>query len=260
MGEQGPGKPPAKQKIAETLKITDEDRKLISRYEDGPAPKHDLMQSPVAIKPSSIQTLTGSQWLDDHVLDAYMALVCHAANGHFDAVKRDDTLRLLKSPKYQAWPSQIFNGVDIGSKWPPFGYSSPALEDVQHHFFPFVVSLHDNATPNHWVSFHVHKQGQGWRADFLSSAPGYGRRVREQWEKVTHDLWELSNGSLDLIGLELREPARQVRQTNSDDCGILMLYTIRRMMESWSFGSLNPDNCRLYRHRTIVDLERWHIH
>ncbi|KAL8756501.1 MAG: hypothetical protein Q9184_004483 [Pyrenodesmia sp. 2 TL-2023] len=258
-GRAGSRPASSRAQIAAILKVTDEDRKLISRYEDGPAPKHGLLQSPVAIKPSSIQTLTGSQWLDDNVIDAYLALVCHAGNGHFDAVERGDASTLLKSPKYQPWPSQIFTGVDIDSRWPPFGYPSPALEDVQHHFFPFLASLQKNAPANHWVLFHVHKQGTAWRADFLSSAPGYGRRVRKEWQKVANDLWNLSNGSLDLIGLELREPARQVRQTNSDDCGILMLYTIRWMMEGWSFGTLNPNDCRRYRHRTIVDLERWHL-
>ncbi len=245
--------------INEILKITDADQKLISRYEDGPAPKQGLLQSPVAIKPSSIQTLTGSQWLDDHVVDAYLALVCHTANGHFDAVERGNTSNLLETPKYQAWPSQMFNGVEIDSKWPPFGYPAAVLEDVQHHFFPFVVSLHEDSTPNHWVLFHVHKQGQAWRADFLSSIPGYRHRVQEQWQKVTDDLWDLSNGELDLTGLQLREPAGQVRQTNFDDCGILMLCAVRWIMEGWSLEMINPDDCRHYRHRTIVELERWHL-
>ena len=223
----------------------------MSRYDRsiGIAPLDGLTKSPVPISADNVMTLLHRHWLDDVIINGYLGLVCHKANGHFEP----GTPSLPQSPKWHAWSSHWLTGNDDSGSWPPPAYPDAQVQNIAHHFFP-------RHWVNHWLMFHLYSsdQGRSWRAEFWSSLGGYRRAIQEEWPIITTALSSLSDG-LDLSDIEVESPEGQPMQQNSDDCGVLLLCAARWTCEGWPLSSIRVKDCPELRERMAVELEKWRL-
>lgn len=132
---------------------------------------------------------------------------------------------------------------------------------MEHHFFPLLVSndLSSNDNKNHWVMIHLCKKKGKWLTEFYSGIPNYWRAVKKQWMAIAEKLSALSNGELNVTNRDYLEPANQPRQSNSNDCGVLILCEARWIMESFPLETLRSSDCSWLRQSMIVELDRWHL-
>lgn len=238
------------------LRISDEDRqRYLNRWDKltGVAPRAGLLKCPVTLWLDNLRTLTGTEWLDDNVVDSYLSLVCHTGNGHFKMGKDSDVIT-ERPPTWHAWPVWFFTDVaDRHGIWPPEIYPGARLEDVKHHFFP-------RCSAAHWYLFHVYHHDHTWHADFYSSLPSYyGQERQNSWPTVVKAMKELSSGVLDLSTVKVQFPKSQPLQSNSYDCGVLILCVARWLMEGFPMDSLLAQDCPQFRQRMIVELEKWSL-
>lgn len=106
----------------------EKDNERLRRFTEGLAPKEGLVSAPGWIPAVSIATLTHADWVDDRVIDGYLALVCHHGNGHFKALKEGNSSEREGSPRFHAWPVFLSHGViGFGSNWPPPYYPSARI-------------------------------------------------------------------------------------------------------------------------------------
>lgn len=195
-----------------------------------------------------MMTLLHKGWLDDIVVDGYLSLVCHKANGHFEARPSS----LPQSPKWHAWSSLWLTIGDNGKSWPPPAYPDAQVQDIAHHFFP-------RHRDNHWVMFHLYRdQGRNWHAEFMSSLGGYERAIQDDWPELRTALLRLSN-ELDLPEVEVKLLEDQPMQQNSNDCGVLLLCAARWICEGWPLSSIRAEDCPEIRERMAVELEKWRL-
>ncbi|KAI4268439.1 MAG: hypothetical protein L6R35_006766 [Caloplaca aegaea] len=251
---QRPGDGNSTEMVMANLTISKDDRqRYLNRYDHlaGVAPRDGPTQCPINILAKHINTLVGTEWVDDTTIDGYLCLVCHAGNGHFQLKNDDDAVR-VGSPKWNAWSEHFFRGLGTHALFPPSMYPDAQVEDVKHHLFP----LHST---NHWVLFHVYSKQANWHADFFSSLPNYDFEVKARWPYIVEHMLLLSKGRLDLSSVKVQIPKQQPRQSNSSDCGVLALCVARWIMEGWVLETIQPQNCQLYRQRMIVELEKWHL-
>ncbi|KAL8952120.1 MAG: hypothetical protein Q9222_001932 [Ikaeria aurantiellina] len=239
------------------MKVSSEDQEHVRRYKQGVASLEGIVQSRVPLKTPAISTIPGTGWLDDNVIDAYLALVCHHGSGNFKALDAGASFPLTGTPRYYAWTTQFLEGLDIVQSWVPGAYLAPRLEDVQQHFFPVICG--HSGVRNHWALFHMFKEGGSWRVEFYSSLPGYFDVSKVKFIDATRRLREFSNGALKVSQVRPHEARIQPRQTNSSDCGVLILLYARWIMERWPLETLKPDQCAQYRDRMIVELEKWRL-
>ncbi|KAL8662404.1 MAG: hypothetical protein Q9202_004725 [Teloschistes flavicans] len=244
------------------LEIREEERPILARYNPtGLVPVTGLTQSPWQIFHSDVQCFIGNHWLNDSVINAYLALVCHHGNGHFDNANAEDNWQRFGTPKYHAWTT---SGLDEG--WPPKAYPEAKLENVEHQFFPVLVRrYHDlKAENNHWIMYHLHKCGDSsWKLNFYSGirSDDYAISGFETWlQPCAWRLTEMSAGHIKFgEDVPYEEPDNQPRQSNSDDCGVLLLGVARWIMEGWDLGELRSDDCRTLRDRMLVEVDQWRL-
>lgn len=246
--------------IRKIIQISDHDRQILNRYlQDAvPVPTQGLVKAPSKLTMSEVKTLLPGRWVDDRIIDAYLKLVCHHGNGLFDAIDQgDDQSARTGTPKYHAWSSLVAEGpghMDIS--WPPEQYAAPKIEEVQHHFFPLLVG-HDGGERNHWIMLHLWNNAGSWALDCFSSMAGY--HGDENWPYLAQELFQMSNRVLDVTTLRPTDPILQPRQINDSDCGALILYVARWIMEGWPIWTIQSDLCGTYRRRLIVELEKWRL-
>lgn len=122
---------------------------ISTRYDRnvGIAPLHDLTKAPLSVSAENMLTLASDKWVDDAIIEDYLSLVCHEANGHFES-----RIERPQSPRWHAWLSGWFDENDHFTSWPPSEYPDARVEDVEHHLF----SRH---AKNHWVMFHLWREG-----------------------------------------------------------------------------------------------------
>ncbi|CAO1605311.1 hypothetical protein XANCAGTX0491_008832 [Xanthoria calcicola] len=239
--------------IMANLAIGDEDRqKYLNRWKSsvGVAPTTGPVASPVVVWGENLLTLAGERWLDDNVVDAYLSLVCHHGNGHF---KLDDDIVFQEgSPNWHAWPAVTFDQpVRPSAMWPPNLYDGAKPQDVKYHFFPWCHN-------GHWSLFHVFFAKGRWHLDFYNSIPGYNENaVDGALSTLVSTLKEFSEGRLDLSTVTMQTPEPQPRQINSSDCGVIVINVARWLLEGWDLSTLRVNDCRRYRERMIVELEKW---
>ncbi|KAL8682528.1 MAG: hypothetical protein Q9186_001475 [Xanthomendoza sp. 1 TL-2023] len=238
------------------LPISDEDRqRYLNRLDRlvGVAPRSGPLASPVTLWSQNLQTLTGEEWLDDTVIEAYLSLVCHHGNEHFQLAKNGQTTK-AGSPKWHAWSLYLLNdNHGTSAAWPPAVYPEGKVEEVEQHFFPY-------HSVNHWVLLHLYHSGAFWYTDFYSSIKNqYDHVLDDLWPKVERTMMEISQGRLDLSTAIIQIAATQPFQNNSSDCGVLALMVARGLMEGWKMESILSKHCPSYRSRMIVELEKWSL-
>lgn len=130
--------------------------------------------------------------------------------------------------------------------FPPSLYPAAQVDDVKHHLFP----VHSK---DHWVLFHVYYSQANCHADFFSSLPGYEFEVDTRWPHIVEQMLLFSERRLDLASVEVQNPKLQPCQSNVYDCGVLALCVARWIIEGWGLETIQPQNCRLYRQRMIVE-------
>lgn len=165
-------------------------------------PTAGLTASPVPLLPVDMASLAGTNWLTDPVIDAYLSLVCHKANGlmgQADIGERGD------SPRWYAWTHWFFQPAGDAISWPPTAWPRAKVEEVKHHLFP----LHDTS---HWMLFLVHKTGGAWTAEFYSSLPGFSTQRSRHWPRIVRKFEEFSQGRVDLSRMEPIEISRPRQQ------------------------------------------------
>ncbi|KAL8735432.1 MAG: hypothetical protein Q9166_000978 [cf. Caloplaca sp. 2 TL-2023] len=239
--------------VRANLRVSKEDQlRYVNRYDHkvGVAPRAGPLRCPIPVGARDILTLADREWLNDTIIDAYLCLVCHHGNGHFqlgpDVVQQDG------SPTWHAWPLSFFLRKGTGALWPPAMYDLARPQDVKHHFFP----VHSK---DHWVLFHVYIHEAEWRADFYSSLSGYDHEIHKQWPYICKEMLTLSYGNFDLSSVQPRIPQPQPRQSNSNDCGVFLLCVARWTLEGWGLNTLLPEDCPDHRVRMIAEVERWHL-
>ena len=195
-------------------------------------------------------TLASGKWVDDAIIEGYLSLICHEANGHFES-----RVELPQSPRWHAWLSGWLGENDHSTSWPPSEYPGARVEDVEHHLFP-------RHAKDHWVMFHLWTGEGQWQAEFLSSLPGYEDEIHQAWPVIKQGLSSLSR-EMDLAAVEPKIPIDQPIQRNTYDCGVLLLCAARWRFEGWPLSSLKggkEEGCHLLRERMIVELEKWRLH
>lgn len=242
--------------IMESLKIPAvERRKYVDRYDNriGVAATSGPTKCPVIVTAFDVASLGKFNEVNDSVIDAYLSLVCHHGNGHFQLERNVQYQE--GSPKWHAWGLHFFHKDGVGRFWPTDMYSMGKVEEVVHHFFP-VHAI------DHWVLFHVYQEQANWFADFYSSIPRrYDHEIAARWptiRRVLSGYAEKQGGRLDLSGVQVRIPT-QPQQNNSYDCGVLLLCVARYIMEGWRLELLDPNRGQTYRERMIYELETWHL-
>ena len=193
--------------------------------------------------------MTLGSWLDDVIIEGYLSLVCHKANGHFES----DASSLPQSPKWHAWSCHWLTGNDNWKSWPPAAYPDAQIQNIAHHFFPRHIE-------NHWVLFHLYRdhQRRNWQVEFISSLGGYERAIRDDWPIITAALSSLSDG-LNLPAGGVRIPEDHPMQQNGSDCGVLLLCAARWVCEGWPLSSIRAGYCLEMRERMTVELEKWRL-
>lgn len=174
------GKRPVKDYAAvETyLQIRKEDQKRLLPYTVGKAPREGPVASPCNVLTKNIATLYGSELVDDSAINAYLALVCHHGNGHFDAADAGESFQRQGSPQFYAWPLHLCDGLDPQQCWNTPLYPAAKLEDVKHYFIPMHVST------DHWVMVHLSKRQGTWVANLYSGIPGFRKETLPKWSVV----------------------------------------------------------------------------
>ncbi|KAL9003498.1 MAG: hypothetical protein Q9180_009898, partial [Flavoplaca navasiana] len=190
--------------IMANLAVSDDDRsKYLNRWNRsvGVVPTTGPCQSPVVLWGENLLSLTGSNWLDDNVVDAYLRLLCHHGNGHFELAQ--DVIFQKGSPKWFAWPAVTFSGILPRAMWPPNMYDEARPQDVKHHFLPWCHG-------SHWSLFHVYIDRANWHVDFYSSIEGYNDEASEKAQsQVVDTLKHFSGGILDLSAVHVQTPDPQ---------------------------------------------------
>ena len=209
-------------------------------------PRHGLAASPISVSSVNLATLFDKSWLDDHIIDSYMALICHEGNRLFDKGGLQ-----AGSPKWHAWSVQWPGISEAIVSWPPPAYPEAKVEDVGHHFFP----RHGR---EHWTLFHLWKSGNEWEVQFYSSKHGYGDQIEEHWPIIASAL--MATSSWQPGAIIPGKPKVQPIQGNDCDCGVLLLCTARWMVETWPLNTLRAKDCPQLRERMIVELEKWRLH
>ena len=222
---------------------------MMFRYDRsiGMVPLEGRTKSPVPITVENVKTIYGGSWLDDAIIDGYLSLVCHKANGHFESGP------LPQSPNWHAWSCHWLSNDPRGESWPPPAYPDAQVQNIGHHFFP-------RHRVNHWVLFHLYRddQGKSWQAEFMSSQRGYEDAIQDDWPNMMAALSSLSD-DLNLSGIEVEIPKDQPMQRNSNDCGVLLLCAARWICEGWPLSSIGAESCLEIRERMIVELEKWRL-
>ncbi|KAL9621292.1 MAG: hypothetical protein Q9204_008129 [Flavoplaca sp. TL-2023a] len=199
----------------------------------------------------NLLSLAGSNWLDDNVVDAYLRLVCHHGNEHFELAQ--DVIFREGSPKWFAWPAVTFSDFLPTAMWPPNMYDEARPQDVKHHFLPWCHG-------SHWSLFHVYVERANWHVDFYSSIEGYNDEASEKARsQVVDTLKHFSGGILDLSAVHVQTPDPQPIQVNSYECGVLAINVARWLLEGWDLSTLRARDCPQYRQRMIVELEKWNL-
>ncbi|KAI4274808.1 MAG: hypothetical protein LQ337_003657 [Flavoplaca oasis] len=215
--------------IMANLAISDDDR---SKYLDswnrsvGVVPMTGPCQSPVVLWGENLLSLAGSNWLDDNVVDAYLRLLCHHGNGHFELAQ--DVIFQEGSPKWFAWPAVTFSDILPTAMWPPNMYDEARPQDVKHHFLPCIEGYNDEAS-------------------------------EKAQSQVVDTLKHFSGGILDLSAVHVQTPDPQPIQVNSYECGVLAINVARWLLEGWDFPTLRARDCPQYRKRMVVELEKWNL-
>ncbi|KAI4202661.1 MAG: hypothetical protein LQ350_002454 [Teloschistes chrysophthalmus] len=154
--------------IMDALKIGEAGRQIVARYKlEGLAPATGILKSPVEIFHRDVQCFLKSHWLNDSVIDGYLALVYHHGNGHFAAADAGEGDRQRsRTPRYHAWP--VSQGFE--AQWLPSAYPQAKLENVQHQFFPVLVgrSHECEAEHNQWILVYLLKWNNSWLIYFYS--------------------------------------------------------------------------------------------
>ncbi|KAL8804041.1 MAG: hypothetical protein Q9182_002832 [Xanthomendoza sp. 2 TL-2023] len=239
------------------LSVSAEDRRaFLNRFDRlvGVAPRSGPLTSPVTLWSQNLETLTGTNWLDDHVIEAYLSLICHHGNGHFLLAAGGQETK-VGSPKWHAWGIHVLEDeYGYSAIWPPPVYPAGKVEDVEHHFFP-------HHSVNHWVLLHLYRsRDTHWYADYYSSIKGnYDDLLDSLWAKVSTKMMEISQGGFDLSTARVQIPTTQPFQDNSNDCGVLALMVARCLLEGWKLESILAKHCPKYRDRMIVELEKWSL-
>ena len=108
--------------------------------------------------------------------------------------------------------------------------------------------------------FHMWRdeEGKKWRAELLSSLPGYEGAIGQEWPLITEGLASLS-GEMALTGIEVDVPRSQPVQRNVDDCGVLLLCAARWIAQGWPLRSLRAADCPELRERMVVEIHKWRL-
>lgn len=236
--------------ILSSLVVHEVDFQKVKRYVPGfgvVPTREPLISSPHVVSVGDMTCLLPGQWLNDIVVDAYMALVCHHANGHFAA-----NVDLPGSPKWHAWNAFTIKRVRENkqgqTQWPPVSYPHATLEDVEMHWFPFCEA-------SHWMLVVVYREQSSWQASLFSSKAGYESQLDDAWRMV-RSLFHQFNADLSAVQpTKLDKP----RQDNDADCGAFVLAIARRKYEGWALDALTPDKMHDFRHRIIVEMEDWRL-
>ncbi|KAL8941393.1 MAG: hypothetical protein Q9216_002271 [Gyalolechia sp. 2 TL-2023] len=235
------------------LQISSEDRtRYLDRYDPriGVTPCNGHLRSLNPVTARNIVSLIGSSWLDDTIIDNYLALICLHGNRVFDL--KDDVMQ-QGSPQWWSWTLWLFRSEQqTTGLWPSTIWPLANLQDVEQHFFPVL------SEESHWVMFHLLRRNNAWEANFYSSRRGYEGEIKARWPKITAELLQYSHGALDVSQVKVRVPKQPV-QLNGYDCGVLMLCVARWLMEGWNLNTIQADECSYYRERMILELEKWHL-
>ena len=236
---------------------TPEASAIMNRYDPavGIVPIEGRVKSPMVLTDKDLGTLTSRQWVNDNIVDAYIALVCHTVNGHFQGGS------LPATPRWHAWntfTADVVTSKDtdrdlVRRQWPPALYPEAALEDVECHIFPICQR-------SHWFMGIAARRGHTWQVTYYSTLAGYEKDFERVWTGLVDYLMTRSENRLNLRQTQIRVPQHQPMQNNGNDCGVLVMAQVRWLAERWDTHDLVPNRIDQIRLRMIYELERWNIH
>ena len=198
--------------------------------------------------------------ISDRVMNAYLALLCHHANGHWDIARQDRMQEHAGSPRWHAWDTYTTevlrrrSGMDRA--WPPDFYRAAKVEDVEVHLFPW----HITGGVGHWCLGVLRRMQGRWQLDQYSTLRGYEKDMQKEWMEMARYLPGPSRGAISSTSVLVRNHVPFVQE--GVDCRPLALCIALWMLEGKDLSSIPTASARTkqLRRRIARDLHRWHLY